>query len=109
MIGEVLGDDVGVRQQDIADGLEGCETQEACERTVALRKAFHPQGGTAAREIHLCKSFHIVADDLRVGTLQLADDFKALIELGEHVDHGAGEQSVLRRDLELESQKKRQD
>lgn len=44
MIGEVLGDDVGVRQQDIADGLEGRETQEACERTVALRNAFHPQG-----------------------------------------------------------------
>lgn len=65
--------------------------------------------GTAGCEYHLCKSFHIVADDLRVGTLQLADDFKALIELGEHVDHGAGEQSVLRRDLELESQKKRQD
>lgn len=65
--------------------------------------------GAAACEIHLCESFHIVADDLRVGTLQLADDFKALIELGEHVDHGAGEQSVLRRDLELESQIKRQD
>lgn len=72
-------------------------------------KRIPPAGGTAAREIHLCESFHIVADDLRVGTLQLADDFKALIELGEHVDHGAGEQSVLRRDLELESQKKRQD
>lgn len=44
---------------------------------------------------HLGESFHVVADDLRVRTLQFADDFKALIELGEHVHHRAGEQSVL--------------
>ena len=43
---------------------------------------------------HLGKSFHVVADDLRVRTLQFANDFKALIELGEHVHHRAGEQSV---------------
>lgn len=49
----------------------------------------------AAEVSHLGKSFHVVADDLRVGTLQFADDFKALIELGEHVHHRAGEQSVL--------------
>lgn len=48
-----------------------------------------------AGESHLGKSLHVVANDLRVGTLQFADDFKALIELREHVHHGAGEQSVL--------------
>lgn len=58
----------------------------------------------AAEASHLGKSFHIIANDLRVRTLQFADDFKALIELGEHVHHRAGEQSVLRRDLELESE-----
>lgn len=52
--------------------------------------------------VHLGKSLHVVANDLRVRTLQLADDFKALVELGEHVHHRAGEQRVLRRDLELE-------
>lgn len=46
-------------------------------------------------ESHLGKSLHVVADNLRVGTLQFADDFKALIELREHVHHRAGEQSVL--------------
>lgn len=56
---------------------------------------------------HLGKSFHVVADNLRIWTLQLADDFEALVELGEDVHHRAGEQSVLRCDLELESQKKR--
>lgn len=48
-----------------------------------------------AGESHLGESLHVVAHDLRVGTLQFADDFKALIELREHVHHGAGEQSVL--------------
>ena len=57
-------------------------------------------------ESHLGESLHVVANDLRVGTLQFADDFKALIELREHVHHGAGEQSVLRRDLELQDEKK---
>lgn len=36
-----------------------------------------------------------------VGTLQLLDDLKALVELREDVHHRAGEQSVLRRRLEL--------
>lgn len=49
----------------------------------------------AAEVSHLGKSFHIVANDLRIRTLQFANDFKALIELGEHVHHRAGEQSVL--------------
>lgn len=75
----------------------------------ALRNAFHWRGPRQRAKTHLCESFHVVANDLRVGTLQLTDDFKALIELGEHVHHGAGEQSVLRRDLELESQRKRRD
>lgn len=60
----------------------------------------------AAEVAHLGKSFHVVADDLRIRTLQLADDFEALVELGEDVHHRAGEQSVLRRHLELEGQKK---
>lgn len=65
-------------------------------------------GLAAAAEVgHLGKSFHVVADDLGIRTLQLADDFEALVELGEDVHHGAGEQSVLRRHLELDSQKKK--
>lgn len=60
----------------------------------------------AAEVSHLGKSFHIVADDLRIRTLKFANYFKALIELGEHVHHRAGEQSVLWRDLELESEKR---
>lgn len=40
-----------------------------------------------AGQNHLGESFHVVANDLRVGTLQFADDFKALIELREHVHH----------------------
>lgn len=44
--------------------------------------------------MYLGKSFHIVAYDLGVGTLQLADDLEALVELREDVHHGAGEQSM---------------
>lgn len=43
---------------------------------------------------YLSEPFHIVSYDLRVRTLQFPDDLKALVELGEHVHHGAGEQSV---------------
>lgn len=38
-------------------------------------------------ESHLGESLHVVADNLRVWTLQLAYDFKALIELREDVHH----------------------
>lgn len=39
--------------------------------------------------------------DLGVGALQLLNNLKALVELREHVHHGAGEQGVLRCLLEL--------
>ena len=52
---------------------------------------------------HLCKAAHEVGQSMWVGALQLLDDLKALIELREHVHHRAGEQSVLRRHLELEA------
>lgn len=38
-----------------------------------------------------------------VGTVQLLDDLKALVELREDVHHRAGEESVLRRRLELQT------
>lgn len=60
-------------------------------------------------ESHLGKSLHVVSNDLRVRTLQFTDDFKALIELREHVHHWAGEQSVLWRYLELLINKKEQE
>lgn len=42
---------------------------------------FGARRSTPAAQSHLGESLHVVADDLGVGTLQLADDFKALIEL----------------------------
>lgn len=39
--------------------------------------------------------------DLGVGALELLDDLEALVELGEDVHHGAGEERVLRGLLEL--------
>lgn len=45
-------------------------------------------------KIHLGESLHVVANDLGVWTLQFADDFKALIELREHIHHRAGEQCM---------------
>lgn len=44
----------------------------------------------------------VLGHDLWVRTLQLPDDLEALVELREDVDHGAGEEGVLRRLLELE-------
>ena len=64
---------------------------------------------TLGGQSHLGESLHVVPNNLRVGTLQFADDFKALIELREHVHHRAGEQSVLWCDLELENEKKEGD
>lgn len=108
VIWKVLCNDVGIRQQDVADGLE--ETKQDNVRSKQLQTRVYHRCATAwAGASHLGKSFHVVADDLRVGTLQFADDFKALIELREHVHHGTGEQGVLRCDLELECEKKEQD
>lgn len=84
-----------------------CETTEGWSETPPDVTAGLAAAAAAAEVGHLGKSFHVVADDLGIRTLQLADDFEALVELGEDVHHGAGEQSVLRRHLELESQKKR--
>lgn len=53
------------------------------------------------RSGHLGEAAAVLGQDAGVGTLQFPDDLKALVELGEDVDHGAGEQSVLRRLLEL--------
>lgn len=50
---------------------------------------------------HLGEPPHVVPDNLRVGALEFLDDLKALVELGEDVHHGAGEERVLRRLLEL--------
>lgn len=50
---------------------------------------------------HLGKPAHVVPHNLGVGALQLLDDLKALVELGENVHHGAGEERVLRGLLEL--------
>lgn len=44
----------------------------------------------------------VLGHDLRIWTLQLPDDLKTLVELREDVDHGAGEEGVLGRLLELE-------
>lgn len=51
--------------------------------------------------VHLGESSTVLRHDFRVGTLQFLDDLKALVELGENVHHRAGEQSMLRRLLEL--------
>lgn len=56
---------------------------------------------TRRRSGHLGEAAAVLSQDAGVGTLQFPDDLKALVELGEDVDHGAGEQSVLRRLLEL--------
>lgn len=55
-----------------------------------------PRGGA-----HLGKPSHVVPHNLGVGALQFLDDLKALVELGENVHHGAGEERVLRGLLEL--------
>ena len=50
---------------------------------------------------HLGETAVVLADHRRVRTVQLLDDLKALAELSEDVHHRAGEQSMLRRLLEL--------
>lgn len=51
---------------------------------------------------HLGEAAAVLGHDLGIGTLQLPDDLKTLVELREDVDHGAGEEGVLGRLLELE-------
>lgn len=48
--------------------------------------------GTA--DSHLGKSLHVVPHDLRIRTLELPDDLKALVKLGEHIHDGTGEEGV---------------
>lgn len=108
MVWKVLCNDVSIRQQDIADSLEETKQDKVISKQlqtqICQRYATASAGGS-----HLGKSFHVVADDLRIGTFQFADDFKALIELREYVHHRTGEQGVLWCDLELESEKAEQD
>ena len=55
----------------------------------------------SAVKTNLCESSHVVAGDVRVGTIEFLDDNEALVELCEHVGHGTAEQRVLRRILKL--------
>lgn len=82
-----------------------------CSRTLEIvwREGERTQRQTGTPE-QVCSSFcssylgeaaTVQSQDVWVGTLQLPDDLEALVELGEDVHHGAGEQSVLRRLLEL--------
>lgn len=50
---------------------------------------------------YLGESLHVVSYDLRIWTLELPDDLEALVELGKHVHHRTGEQSMFWCDLEL--------
>ena len=52
-------------------------------------------------ETHLGEALHVVFDNFRVRTFELLDDVKALTELCEDVGDRTGEESVLRRLLEL--------
>lgn len=44
---------------------------------------------------HLGKPSHVVPHNLGVRALELFDDLKALVKLGEDIHHGAGEQGML--------------
>jgi len=50
---------------------------------------------------YLCKSAHEVSKSLRVRTLQLLNDLKALVQLREHIHHRAREESMFWCLLEL--------
>ena len=62
----------------------------------------------ALARAYLGEAAVVVGHGLGVGAVQLLDDLEALVELCEHVHHGAGEQSVLRRLLELDQDTGRQ-
>lgn len=104
MIRKVLCYDVSVGQQDVADGLRERKSQWKFTHSYLWGTRWAREGKS-----HLGESLHVISNNLRVGTLQLADDFKALIELREHIHHGAGEQSVLWSYLELENERKERD
>lgn len=55
---------------------------------------------------YLSKPPIVVSNNDRVWALQLLNDLKALVELGEHIHHWAREQSVLRCLLELKQKYK---
>lgn len=56
---------------------------------------------SAEKKPDLCKAAHEVSQSLRVWTLQLLDDLETLVQLGKHVHHRTGKESVLWRLLEL--------
>lgn len=69
MIWKVLCNDVSVRQQDIADCLEEAKHNNVISTQLQGEKHYSCVMRVLAIESHLGKSFHIVANDLRVGTL----------------------------------------
>lgn len=77
---------------------------------ILLRKV---GSGSAAARYHehsdLCKAAHEVSQRLWIRTLQLLDDLKTLVELSEHIHHGAGEEGVLRCLLKLWEKKKKKE
>lgn len=85
IVGEQFRDDVRIRQKDIADGLEGGE---------AVLTHWFPFYLYKIVVSHLSKSLHVVPHDLWIGTLELPDNLKALVKLGEHIHDGTGEQGM---------------
>lgn len=93
---KTLGEDGAVLQQNLVDGLERRRTSYLKPSENVCSSA----GGS-----YLGEAATVLSQDVWVGTLQLPDDLKALVELGEDVHHGAGEQRVLRCLLELRQQR----
>lgn len=71
----------------------------------ALRQRADRSRARLVQRSDLGEAAVVLAHHGGVGTVQLLDDLKALIELREDVHHRAGEQSVLRRRLELRTTK----
>lgn len=96
---KTLGENGAVLQQNFVDGLE--------RRRTNYFKLRRPSENicSGVDSSYLREAATVLSQDVWVGTLQLPDDLKALVELGEDVDHGAGEQSVLRRLLELRAER----
>ena len=65
------------------------------------------EGQFAAGMRYLGEAQAVLGHDAGVGTLQLLDDLEALVELRKDVHHGAGEERVLRRLLELRRRRRR--
>lgn len=66
-----------------------------------LKQVLNPRQLCRHQHSDLCKAAHEVSQRLWIWTLQLLDDLKTLVELSEDVHHGAGEEGVFRRLLEL--------